>query len=150
MEPVAPSTVTARTADAAALLLRNGTALILSPNHKTVANAIDAAAQKTKNCRQNDRGNEAVKAVQQSAMTRDYPAGILYPKAAFYRGFKEITELRGDRQERAKREKWRGSGELESGEAGRDHQACGKAADRAGPGLVRADARPELGTTDAS
>jgi hypothetical protein len=45
MEPVAPSTETERTAVAEALLLRKGTALMTSsPNHKTAANAIRAAA----------------------------------------------------------------------------------------------------------
>jgi hypothetical protein len=41
---VAPSTETVRTAVAEALLLRKGTALMTSPNHKTAANAIRAAA----------------------------------------------------------------------------------------------------------
>jgi len=44
IEPVAPSTLTLRTADAAGLLLRKGTGLIVSPNHKTAADAIHAAA----------------------------------------------------------------------------------------------------------
>src|SRR6202012_1226080 len=105
MEPVAPSTVTARTADAAALLLRNGTALILSPNHKTVADAIHAAAQKTENCCQDDSGNEPVKPVQESTMARDDAAGILYPEPTLYRGFKEVPELRRDRQDGAEHEK---------------------------------------------
>src|ERR1700760_2447275 len=99
MEPVAPSTVTARTADTAALLLRKGTALILSPNHKTAADAIHAAAQKTKNCRQDDSGDDPGEPVQHPTMAGDEATGILDPEPTFYRGFKQIPTLRGDRQD---------------------------------------------------
>src|SRR6202041_642241 len=78
MEPVAPSTVTERTA-VAALLLRKGTALIPSPNHKTAANAIRAAPQKAEKCRQNDGGDEAVKTVHKPAMARCKPADPARP-----------------------------------------------------------------------
>jgi hypothetical protein len=44
IEPVAPRTVMLRRLDAAGLLFRRGTALIKSPNHKTAADAICAAA----------------------------------------------------------------------------------------------------------
>jgi hypothetical protein len=71
IDPVAPRTVTVRTADAAALLLRKGTALIVSPNHKTAADAIHAAAQKPENRCQDRGGDKAVEAVQQAAMARD-------------------------------------------------------------------------------
>jgi len=64
IEPVAPRTVTARTADAAALLLRNGTALMISPNHKTAADAIHVTAQNPENRRQDHRGDEPVEAIQ--------------------------------------------------------------------------------------
>jgi hypothetical protein len=64
IEPVAPRTVTARTPDAVALLLRNGTALIFSPNHKTAADAIRAATQNPENRRQDHRGDEPVEPVQ--------------------------------------------------------------------------------------
>jgi hypothetical protein len=64
IEPVAPRTVTVRSAAAAALLLRKGTALIISPNHKTAADAIRATPQKPENRRQDDRGDESVKTVQ--------------------------------------------------------------------------------------
>jgi hypothetical protein len=64
MEPVAPSTLTVRTEDAAALLLRNGTALMFSPNHKTAADAIHATPQKTENRRHDHRGDIPVKAIE--------------------------------------------------------------------------------------
>ena len=40
--------------------------------------------------------------------------------------------------------------EAERGKAGRDHEACGKAADGAGPGLVRTDPRPQFRAADAA
>jgi hypothetical protein len=65
IEPVAPSTVTLRiAAGAAALLLRNGTALIGSPNHKGAANAIDSAAPDSENRRQHDGCDKPVKPIQ--------------------------------------------------------------------------------------
>src|ERR1700723_4204344 len=100
MEPVAPSTVTERTA-VAALLLRKGTALIPSPNHKTAANAIRAAPQKAEKCRQNDGGDEAVKTIHQPAMAGNDVTGILAAEPALDGGLKEIAELRGDRESRA-------------------------------------------------
>jgi len=63
MEPVAPSTVTVRAAAATALLLRNGTALIVSPNHKTAADAIGAAPQKTEKSRQDDGCDKSIQAI---------------------------------------------------------------------------------------
>jgi hypothetical protein len=64
IEPVAPRTVTARTADAVALLLRKGTALMFSPNHKTAADAIHATPQNPEKRRQHDRGDESVETIQ--------------------------------------------------------------------------------------
>jgi hypothetical protein len=64
IEPVAPRTVTVRTADTAALLLRKGTALMNSPNHKTAADAIRATPQKPENRRQDNRCDKSVKPVQ--------------------------------------------------------------------------------------
>jgi len=64
MEPVAPSTVTLRmAAEAAALLLRKGTALIVSPNHKTAADAIRAMPQKSENRRQHDGRDKSVQPI---------------------------------------------------------------------------------------
>jgi hypothetical protein len=63
IEPVAPSTETVRTAVTAALLLRNGTALIVSPNHKTAADAIDAAPQKTEKSRHDDGCDKSIQAI---------------------------------------------------------------------------------------
>src|SRR5262245_26253711 len=99
MEPVAPRTVTLRMgADAAVLVLRNGTALIVSPNHKCAADAIQAAAENAEYCSHHDRGNQPVEAVHQPTMARYEMAGILHPETTFYRGFKEIAELAGDGQ----------------------------------------------------
>src|SRR5581483_11934063 len=95
MEPVAPSTVTLRTAPAAALLLRRGTALIVSPNHKSGSGATRAAAQNSENRRQHDRRDIAVEAVHQPAMAGDDVAGVLHAEAALDGGFEEIAELRG-------------------------------------------------------
>src|SRR3954467_930947 len=100
MEPVAPSTVTVR-AEAAALLLRNGTALIFSPNHKTAADAIGATPQKPKNCRQDDGRDKSVETIQQAAMPGNEVAGILDPETPFHCGFKEIAKLRRNREHRA-------------------------------------------------
>src|SRR5580692_6506240 len=98
IDPVAPRTDTLRTADAAALLLRNGTALIFSPNHKTAADAIHAAAQKPENRRHDHRGDEPVEAIEQSAMAGNDVAGVLDAETPFHSGFKQIAELRSDRE----------------------------------------------------
>src|SRR5216684_7886148 len=100
IDPVAPRTVTLRTAEAAALLLRKGTALISSPNHKTAADAIHAGSQQPQNRRQHDRGDEAVKAIQKPAMAWNDLAGVLDAEAPFHRGFKQIAKLRRRRQHR--------------------------------------------------
>jgi len=63
MEPVAPSTVTVRTAAATGLLLRNGTALIVSPNHKTAADAIGATPQKAEKSRHDDGCDKSIQAI---------------------------------------------------------------------------------------
>ena len=101
IDPVAPRTVTVRTADAAALLLRNGTGLMNSPNHKTAADAIHAAPQKTEKCRQHHRGDESVETIHQSAMPGNDMAGILDAETPFHRGFKEIAELGSNGQNRS-------------------------------------------------
>src|ERR1700761_2822826 len=104
IEPVAPSTVTERMADATALLLRNGTALMTSPNHKTAADAIHAAPQKTENCRQNDRGDEAIETVEQAAVAGNDVAGVLDAKSAFHGGFEQIAQLGSDRERRSQQQ----------------------------------------------
>ena len=48
---------------AGALLLRNGTALIISPNHKTAADAIGAAPQKPEKCRHDDGCDKSIQAI---------------------------------------------------------------------------------------
>src|SRR2546423_14211897 len=98
IEPVAPRTVTDRTADAAALLLRNGTALIFSPNHKTAADAIDTTPQEPKNSSHNDGCNKPVQTIQQPAMAGNDVAGILDAKTPLPGGLEEIAEL-GDGRE---------------------------------------------------
>jgi len=50
-------------ADAAVLLLRNGTALIGSPNHKGAANTIHTAAQNSENRREHDGRDKPVKPI---------------------------------------------------------------------------------------
>src|SRR6202012_4896624 len=92
IEPVAPRTVTDRTAEAAALLLRNGTALIASPNHKTASDAIGAAAEKAENRRHDDGCNKSVQAVQEAAMAGNDVARILHAEPPLHRGFEEIAE----------------------------------------------------------
>src|ERR1700716_265789 len=93
IEPVAPRTVTVRTADAAALLLRNGTALMPSPNHKTAADAIHATPQTPENRRQHDRCDKAVEAIQQTAMPGNDVAGVFDAATPFHRGLKKIHKL---------------------------------------------------------
>jgi hypothetical protein len=63
MEPVAPSTVTVRASPTGTLLFRNGTALIFSPNHKTAADAIRAAPEKTENGRYDDGRDKSIQAI---------------------------------------------------------------------------------------
>src|SRR3954454_1931697 len=94
IEPVAPRTETVRTAVTAALLLRNGTALIVSPNHKTAADAIGATPQEAKKSGHRDGRDKSVQPIQQPTMTGDNLAGILHPKAPLHRRLKEIAELR--------------------------------------------------------
>src|SRR3982074_3851140 len=96
IEPVAPRTVTARTADAAALLLRNGTALMLSPNHKTAADAIHATPQKPENRRQDDRGDESVETIHQSAMPGNDVAGGLDAEKPLHPGPPKNAQPRRD------------------------------------------------------
>src|SRR5471032_2740063 len=98
MEPVAPRTLTVRTADTAALLLRNGTALMPSPNHKTAADAIRATPQKAKNRSENDGCDKSVQTIQQATMAGNDVAGILDAETAFHRRFKQIAELRNHRK----------------------------------------------------
>src|SRR5882672_46455 len=93
MEPVAPSTVTVRAAEATALLLRNGTALIVSPNHKTAADAIGATPQEPKKSRHCDGCDKSIQTIQEPAMAGNDLAGILHAKTPLHRGFEEIAEL---------------------------------------------------------
>src|SRR2546427_13259490 len=98
MEPVAPSTVTVRASVSGALLLRNGTALIVSPNHKTAADAIGATPQEAKKSRPRDGRDKSIQPIQQPAMTGDDLAGILHPKTSLHRRLKQIAELRNHRK----------------------------------------------------
>src|SRR3982074_1617885 len=98
IEPVAPRTVTARTAERAALLLRNGTALMLSPNHKTAADAIHATPQNAENRRQDDGCDKSVETIHQPAMPWNNMAGVRDAETPFHRRLKEIAKLRGNRE----------------------------------------------------
>src|SRR5882757_3705898 len=129
IEPVAPRTLTERTAEAAALLLRKGTALISSPNHKTAANAIRAAPQNAENRRHDDRCDKAVEPIQQPAMARNDLARILDAEAPLYRGFEQIAKLRDDREERGDQQQRPGLAETQRGKARGDDKACHKTAD---------------------
>ena len=140
----------ARIGRRAALLLRKGTALITSPNHKTAANAIGAAPQQPENRRHNDGGDKAIQPIQQPAMAGNDLARILDAETPLYRGFKQIAELRNDRKNRAKQQQRRGFSETERRKAARLSQGSRKTANGAGPGLLRADARPEFRPADAA
>src|SRR3954471_9165902 len=129
IEPVAPSTVTVRTAETAALLLRRGTALIVSPNHKTAADAIRAGPQEPENRRHDDGCDKSVQAVQQSAVAGNDLAGVLDAKPPFHRRLEEITELRDDREKRAQEQQWPGFTEIEARKAGGHGETADKAAD---------------------
>src|SRR5258708_37044447 len=150
IEPVAPSTLTERTAEIAALLLRKGTALMSSPNHKTAADAIHAAPQNAEYRRHDDRCDKSLEPIQQPAMAGDDLARILDAEAPLYRGFEEIAKLRDDREERGDEQQRPGFAEAKRGKAHGDDKACRKAADGARPGLLRADARPQFWSADAA
>src|SRR3984885_11797495 len=149
IEPVAPKTVTARTADAEALLLRNGTALIFSPNHKTAADAIHAAPQKSQNRRQDHRRDKAVETIEQSAMSGNDLAGVLDVEPAFHCRFKQIAELGNNGKRCAQHQQGAGSGQTEHRKSRRDNKARSKAADGASPCLPGTAPRPELRPADA-
>src|SRR6516225_7737725 len=83
-------------------------------------------------------------------MSGDEMAGILYPEMAFDCGFKEITELSCDRQSATDDQERQYPRHAGGGKSGRNQKAHRKSADRAGPGLVRTDARPEFWTADAA
>src|SRR5580704_9173087 len=150
IEPVAPSTVTERTADATALLLRNGTALMTSPNHKTAADAIHATPQKAENRRQNDRGDVSVETIEQPAMPGNDVAGVLDTETPLYRGLKEIAKLRNDRKNSAQQQSRAGIAETERHKRFCDEKARRKPADGACPCLLGTDPRPELRSADAA
>src|ERR1700684_387474 len=144
IEPVAPSTVTVRTADAAALLLRNGTALICSPNHKTAADAIHAAPQKPENRGKYHRRHEAVEAVHQPAMAGNEVARILDAETPLYRGLQEIAKLGRDRECRAEQQYGACFGKAKRRKSSRYGQAHEKAAGSARPGLLWTSPQPEF------
>src|ERR1700687_1781354 len=139
IEPVAPRTVTERTADAAALLLRKGTALMSSPNHKTAADAIHAAPQKAKNRSHDDCGDEAVETIHQPAMPGNQVAGVLDAEPPLHRGFEEITELGSNRKRCAQQQNGDALAETECYKSSRDGQARHKATDGARPCFLRTD-----------
>src|SRR3979490_1313436 len=154
IEPVAPRTVTARTADAAALLLRNGTALMLSPNHKTPADAIRATPQKPENRRQEHRSAESVETIHQSAMPGNDMAGVLDSETPFHRGFKEIAKLGSDRENRAEQQqRAQPKGRIHFAKCGKsrgDHKARHKPTNGSGPRLLGTDPRPEFRSANAA
>src|SRR5690349_23091993 len=108
IEPVAPSTVTLRTASPAALLLRKGTALIMSPNHKAAADAVGTIPQTSQNSRHDNGSNETVEAIHQTAMAGNKVAGILDAEAAFDGRFEQVAELGDDRERSADRNQGHG------------------------------------------
>src|SRR5882724_1581701 len=150
MDPVAPSTVTVRAPDNAALLLRNGTALIVSPNHKTAADAIGTTAQEPENGRQDDGCDKPIQPVHQPAMAGNHVAGILDPETPLHGGFEEIAELRGDRENSGLDQQRDGPAEVERRKSAGHGEAGGKTAHRPGPGLLGTDTRPEFRAADAA
>src|SRR5258708_16033373 len=129
IEPVAPSTLTERTAEIAALLLRKGTALMSSPNHKTAADAIHAAPQNAEYRRHDDRCDKAVEPIQQPAMAGNDLARILDAEAPLYRGFEQIAKLRDDREERGDQQHRPGLAQTQPGKARADDKPCHKTPD---------------------
>src|SRR3569832_777067 len=101
IEPVAPRTVTLRGPEAAALLFRKGTALIVSPNHKTACGAMHTMAEEAENPGHQDGGDEAVEAGHQTAKAGDQVTGILDAEPALDGRFEEVAKLRDHRQQRA-------------------------------------------------
>src|SRR3954465_2274482 len=150
MGPVAPSTVTVRTADTAALLLRSGTALMLSPNHKTASDAIQAASQEADGGTQNDGEDEPVKTVQKPTVPRNDLARVLDAESPLHRRLQEIAELGSHREHSSHPQNLDGLAEAERHKPRRNDQARPQAADRARPGLLRADTWPEFRSADAT
>src|SRR4051812_37455574 len=139
IDPVAPSTVTVRTADAAALLLRSGTALMLSPNHKTASDAIHAASQEANSASQNDGEDEPVKTVQEPTMPRNDLARVLDAETPLHRGLQEVTELRSHRERSSQHQNRDGLTQTKGDKSQRNGEARRQTAGRARPGLLRAD-----------
>src|SRR5215218_1622189 len=150
MDPVAPSTVTVRTADTAALLLRSGTALMLSPNHKTASDAIQAASQEANGGSQNDGEDEPVKTVQKPTVPRNDLARVLDAETPLHRGLQEVAELGSHRQHSSQHQDRDGLAQTEAHKTRRNGQARREAADRARPGLLGADTWPEFRSAHAA
>src|SRR5262245_48529401 len=84
-------------------------------------------------------------------MTRNEVARILRTEMAFDRRFEKVTRLRRDRQHERYNDEH--GGETKSGKPADDqarHGAGDRAAERAGPGLVRADRDPEFWSSDGA
>ena len=109
---------------AAALLLRKGTALMFSPNHKTAADAIQRRPAETP--KSAARTTAATKPSSRSS-SPPWPGndvtGILDAEPALHRGFEEIAELGNNRENRRKQQQRRQFSESERGKAGRHRQA---------------------------
>src|SRR6476620_464626 len=150
IEPVAPSTVTVRMSATAALLLRNGTALIISPNHKTAADAIGATPQEPKKSSHSDGCDKSIQPIQEATMAGNDLAGIRHTKTPLHRRFEEIAELRNHRKNAAYHQERTGFPEIEHGKDAGHREACDKTADGACPGLFGADARPEFRAANAA
>src|SRR3954463_1374279 len=140
IEPVAPSTLTLRTADVAARLFRKGTALICSPNHKTAADAIDAAPHHTDQRGTDHRKHQAIEPIQQTAVAGNDMAGILHPETPLHRRLEKIAEVRKDGQFRGQKKQRQQPADAEPCECCGHSEAEYQAADGARPRLLRADA----------
>src|SRR5438552_10234678 len=164
IEPVAPSTVTLRSAARTAGLDRRSglpffiTSLhrtsphrqpTLSPHHEPARWRFEPAAGEPDECRDGGRRYKAVEAIHQSPMAGDQMAGILGPEAAFERGFEQVASLCDDRQHDRNRAERKTRGERKW--LGKDHRHRDRRhypTDRSRPGFFRADLRREFWAAD--
>ena len=152
IEPVAPSSVTDRIAGAAENSERpSGTPTIAFTTPVARAPGVEAAAQHADDRRHQGRRQETVEPVHHAAMAGDDVTGVLGAEPALDRRLQQIAGLRDRRQQQSqdrdsericqsRRQRHRRS---------RQDRADG-AADRAGPGLFRADLPPQFRPADGA
>src|SRR5262245_54869568 len=98
IEPVAPSSVTLRTALAGLARTEDVFTDIQSPYEKPARRRIEPAAHNANKRRRDHRGQIAIEPIHQPAMPRQDAAGILGVEVALERGFDQVTSLGNHRK----------------------------------------------------